>query len=72
MISNVKCFGNCKALSTLGGNIIIRDLGVGEGCPSCAFLLPILIMKFTSSPKPSKAPLISHQHTEQTASLASF
>lgn len=40
MISNVKYFGNCKALSTLGGNIIIRDLGVGKSCPSCAFPLP--------------------------------
>ena len=40
MISNVKHFGNYKALSTFGGSIIIRDLGVGEVCPSCAFLLP--------------------------------
>lgn len=40
--SYMKCFRNCKALSTLGGDVIIRDLGLRERlpflcCPSSPF-----------------------------------
>lgn len=71
--SYMKCFRNCKALSTLGGDVIIRDLGLRERLPFlCCPSSPFRPWNSLLPPEPSKAPFISRQSTKQTASWASF